>query len=695
MRAERLALCAVFASTVACMTTSSPPPPTTRAVPKVRAAASSAARFSTSPSTRHLVLVHTSDNESELLGEASGEGSGARAGGVARAAALLAALKARATAPVLVVAAGDTLIPAPELKIDVDGVNAVAASNNLLGYHASAVGNHELDLGDSFLADYLEDARFPYLTATLDPKAGPLAARKGMPEDVARAGGWARDLKGRLVPSAKACLGELVAQEGAPSRCEGMVVGLVGATTPTLRTISNPSADIEIAASLDEVRARVQGEVDRLTTEGVDVVVLLSHLQDVRLERRLVEEGLTGVDVIVAGGGDNRLADDDHRLLAEDVPDRVCEGRGGDCYPMAVAAKDGRPVVVVATDGQLRYLGHLSVSFDEQGVLTGFDEAASRPWPVDEVSLLELRAEPARDAVAFESRVRDTLAPLIQPFATSSVFLEGRREAVRNRQTNLGDLSADSIAWAARAHPPKGFAPAAFALRNGGGIRGPIGGVDRDTYALEGGPIRPIDLEASLRFDGGLVVVKTTHRALKETLEASVRGAGTGRGHFPQASREVVLEYTRRAPEQTHTTTGGEITGVACGGQRVRALRLERAGAPPLDVVKDGALVTPDAEITFATLSFLAKGGDGWFPGSKGELVVAELKDGERALTEQSVLRDFIEHLEAKGEWQGAKGYPDPVPGRAETFTRIRELDVEVAPMGACAGVADAAVSSR
>lgn len=652
-------------------------PPESAAAP---APSSSAVPFSPERTARRLTILHTSDSESALLASERDDVETSPYGGVGRAVTLTRALAARAEEPVLLVSAGDTWMPAPELHLRLDGKNAVVASNNLLGYQASALGNHEWDLGEGFLADQLEHSSFPYLSATVDVTEGPLASRIVSVEELLSAGPWARENGGKLLPRTRVCLGELAppGETGAAdlARCRGSVVGLVGATTELLRSISNVPAHVGLASSLEEVRARVQTQVDALIAEGVDVIVLLSHLQGARKELQLIEDGLVGVDVIVAGGGDDRLANAQHRLLPGDEVSDVCKGSSESCYPLVRTAKDGRPVVVVATDGQLRYVGSLSVGFDERGVLTEV-ASVSRPWPVDEESLLELRAAPVPEAVVFEGRAHDELAPRTRPFADAAVFLEGRREEVRNRQTNLGDLSADAMLWAARRQVPKGTNPA-FAVRNGGGIRAPIGRFHTETYVLEGGPVRLIDLESALRFDGGIVVVKTTHEALRETFEAALIGAGTGRGQFPQVSRGVLLEYTKKAPEQAHVVEGGHVTGVSCPGARVRTLTIRAADGTAITVVEDGRLPTPKARIDVVTLGFLAKGGDGWFPGRAKSLESVKLTREGGEVTEQWTFRAFIEELERKGEWQGGVAWPDPVVTRPETFTRIRELDQSV-----------------
>jgi 5'-nucleotidase len=389
--------------------------------------------------------------------------------------------------------------------------------------------------------------------------------------------------------------------------------------------------------------------------------VLLSHLQELERELQLVDGGLVDVDLIVGGGGDERLADPGHRLLAGDTPGRAC-AKARPCYPIVRQAKDGRPVLVVATDGQHRYVGNLLVSFDGDGVLTGFD-AGSRPWPVDDVSLQELSAATVPAAVALEADVRRVVEPLSKPIVLSRVYLEGRREAVRYRETNLGDLSADAMVWAARKSDPR----VQFALRNGGGIRNPIGRVDDVSLQVEGGPITPLDVKNALRFDNRLVSVTTSRRTLVETLEAALRGGGAGGGHFPQVSSELRIVYDPARPAQEVTVSlQGTVTAVAKPGQRIRELTVG-SGKSAVRIVADGKILDPEAQITFVTLDYLARGGDGWFPGTAAKLQPKLLDTSEVAS-----FTAFLEDLEARGAWKEGAGWPDPDPAAPDTFGRIR-----------------------
>lgn len=614
------------------------------------APAAPSAPFSTKAAVHRLALVHLSDSEAGLLPDPAQP----KAGGLARTRAIIAALKERANGNALVVHGGDSFIPAPELSLDLDGRSALLAGNDQLLLQASGLGNHEFDLGESFLADAIKGAAFPYVTASLEVKGGPLKALVVAPGAAAP---WAHEVQGKLVPRAKACAGAWV--EGA---CQGLVVGLVGSTTEQLHVLSKgASQNLLVPKDLEGVRAAVQAQVDALEAEGIKVIVLLSHLQGIGRDLELAKK-LRGVDLLVSAGGENRLASERHRLLPGDVVDRACTALGEPCFPTARTGVDGRPLLLVATGGDLRYVGNLTASFDEDGVLVQVDDAVTRPWPVDEMTLLELRARIDGATLAFQERVAGGLEPLLKPVAESDVWLEGTREEVRNRQTNLGDLSADAILWAARQKRPDVVAT----LRNGGGIRAPIGRLDPRTFEKQGGPIRLLDVQAALRFDGPLVVVDTTHAALARTLESALRGAGSGKGHFPQVSAGVALRYTTDAPEQTHVTEGGKTRAVKCVGARVRDLVITPATGAPIVVVKDGRLPTPQAKIALATLEYLAGGGDGWFPAETG-LAVSKIPD----LTEQSALKGYLAAEEQAGRWRRGAGYLDEDPARA----RITPVD--------------------
>jgi 5'-nucleotidase/UDP-sugar diphosphatase len=150
------------------------------------------------------------------------------------------------------------------------------------------VGNHEFDLGPDALAEFIEGfrGRTPFVSANLDVSAEPRLAQ------------LAAD--GTLVASTV-------------MRARGEEIGVVGLTTPALPSISSPRG-VEVSADLAAI---TNAEVADLDSEGIDKIVLISHLQDIDEELALVPM-LSGVDVVIGGGGGELLATPDDLLVPGD-----------------------------------------------------------------------------------------------------------------------------------------------------------------------------------------------------------------------------------------------------------------------------------------------------------------------------------------------------------------------------------------
>jgi 2',3'-cyclic-nucleotide 2'-phosphodiesterase (5'-nucleotidase family) len=252
--------------------------------------------------TYWLTLLHNNDGESELLEASQGD---ADFGGVARFVALTRNLRQNANAArpsckddppqggecggTIVVSSGDNFLAGPEfnasLSRGVPHFDAIAL--DLLGYDALAIGNHEFDFGPEVLADFIEgvNPRIRFLSANLD--------LSGEPRLQALAD------EGRIAAS------RIVVKRGRP-------IGIVGATTPDLPFISSPR---NVVAG--EVLPAIQAEVDALSEAGVEIVILISHLQAVNEDLELIPQ-LRGVDVAIAGGGDELLANSDDLLVPGD-----------------------------------------------------------------------------------------------------------------------------------------------------------------------------------------------------------------------------------------------------------------------------------------------------------------------------------------------------------------------------------------
>ena len=105
---------------------------------------------------------------------------------------------------------------------------------------------------------------------------------------------------------------------------------------------------------------------------GVDKIILISHLQDIDGDLALAPL-LTGVDIMVAGGGDELLANPGDLLVPGD------EGEEFGSYPLLAIGGDGAVIPVVTTNGNYKYVGRLVVGFDQQGRVIALDMDNSGP----------------------------------------------------------------------------------------------------------------------------------------------------------------------------------------------------------------------------------------------------------------------------------------------------------------------------
>ncbi|MYK75412.1 MAG: bifunctional metallophosphatase/5'-nucleotidase, partial [Acidimicrobiaceae bacterium] len=226
-----------------------------------------------SADTFSLTILHNNDGESKLLPD---EDAGFP--GVARFATQMKELQAAAAdAGVVTLTSGDNFLASQELNVSLSREGALYDSIALSGlYDAMALGNHDFDLGPDVTARFIEgfDPAVTFLSANTDFSGEPVLQA--------------------LVDSG-VLAGSTVVETG------GQQVGVIGAVTPQLRNISTPRNVV-----VSGVLAAVQAEVASLTEAGVNKIILVSHLQGVSEEVALVAD-LAGVDVVIAGGGDDLL----------------------------------------------------------------------------------------------------------------------------------------------------------------------------------------------------------------------------------------------------------------------------------------------------------------------------------------------------------------------------------------------------
>ncbi|TAN94391.1 MAG: CHRD domain-containing protein [Phormidium sp. SL48-SHIP] len=504
-----------------------------------------------------------------------------------------------------------------------EGVGRFDITNaNVIGFDASAVGNHEFDAGTSTLADIIgpdirgdgpEDVRwlgaqFPYLSANLDfsdSNLGGLATSEILPSTAFASTPEDLDAAGAAPKLAPATIIER----------NGDRIGVVGITTPIVETISSTGDVAVIGPNNNDMAALanvVQPTIDQLLGQGINKIVTVSHLQQFQLEQELIPL-LRGVDVAVSGGSDSILANPETRLRAGDTAALP--------YPVLTTNADGEPAVIVSTDGEYSYVGRLVVEFDDNGVLLpgSINPNESGPVPSDAQGVSEIwsQAAPGEDPFApgrkgaVVRQLTDAVQGVVtakdqQIFGTSSVFIEGRREKVRTEETTLGNLTADANLFAAQQVDPT----VQVSLKNGGGIRAAIGEVIGDSGDLvppqanplsgkETGQISQLDIENSLRFNNELTLLTLTAEQVRQVLEHGVAETAPGQtpGRFPQVGG-LSFSFDATLPP----------------GQRVRSAAIVDESGDIVDPLVIGGEVFGDGDrpIRLVTLNFLAEGGDGY-----------------------------------------------------------------------------------
>jgi 5'-nucleotidase len=553
-----------------------PVTPAATASPTPTATATPTATPSATPTPREfrLTLLHNNDGESKyVVGD-----SIANYGGITRFKTVLDRARAEAatdTVPAgvdkgtVTISSGDNFLAGLNLRASFQRFDtgagpfydsdAIAA----LGYDAVTIGNHEYDFGPTRLAEFIanEGSGVPFLSANTDFSAEP--DLQSLRDD------------GRIADS-------VVVKKG------NQLIGIIGVSPPETPTISAPR-NVKFAS---DVAGIVNEEAERLTDAGVNKIILSSHLQDTANERAVVAK-LKDVDIVISGGADDLLANPGALL----VPVPNSPGPVGP-YPLIISDSTGKAIPLVTTQGEYRYLGRLTVTFDEDGVIESTDTTKSGP--------IRITADPAQPDYATEdatlkARITDPLVAYKANLAankigTTEVLLDGGNpNPIRQKESNLGDLVADAfLTGVNRTAAADGRPVAKVAFSNGGGIRNTIAAGDiteKSTFDV-------------LPFDNVLVTVpNVSPERFKELMEWGVAALPGANGRFPQiAGYKMTVDTTKTAQVQDAQFN------VTTPGQRITSLTLDDG----TKIVENGAIVAGAPSVNLATTNFTAANGDSY-----------------------------------------------------------------------------------
>jgi 5'-nucleotidase len=304
----------------------------------------------------------------------------------------------------------------------------------------------------------------------------------------------------------------------------GVKVGIIGLLLPETKQTSSMEASLQVKNYCDTAKELVP----KMREAGANAIIGLTHLfmyQDKELAK------CADFDLILGGH--------EHTLLQ--------------------SSSNGTPIFKMTADA--REMGRFNLNFD-----TKTKKLESMDWEI--IPVTDQITDAPEFAVVFD-KYKDLLQKLAEPVGLTAVSLDALSLSNRTKETNIGNLIADSYRNATGAD---------IGFVNGGSVRADL------TYSP--GTLTKRDVLSILPFNNPVVKVELSGKLLREVLEHGVARSAEDNepGRFPQVSG-VSFKFDTTKP------AGSRVTEILVGGK-------------PLDENKTYTLATSDF--------LVAKGGDGY-----------------------------------------------------------------------------------
>ncbi len=326
---------------------------------------------------------------------------------------------------------------------------------NKLGYDAMTVGNHEFDDGPEVLAGFVDSVDFPILMSNANIENEELLTDRIMPSTVIEVG--------------------------------GQKIGLIGLTPEDTDELASPGPNVVFS---DPVPA-VQAQVDKLTADGINKIIVLSH-SGYGVDQRVARE-TSGVDVIAGGHSNTYLSNTSDKAVGP--------------YPTVV---NGVQIVQAYAYG--KFLGELNVTFDDDGNVV---EAVGEPLIMD-------------NTVTEDQAAVDRIAELAKPLdeirnkvvASAAAAIEGDRSICRVQECEMGNLVADAMLARVADQGVQ------IAIANSGGLRA----------SIDEGDVTMGEVLTVLPFQNTLSTFEISGQGIIDALENGVSQVEDVKGRFPQVA---------------------------------------------------------------------------------------------------------------------------------------------------------------
>ncbi len=382
---------------------------------------------------------------------------------------------------------------------------------NGVGFDAMVFGNHEFDLGLDPLIRFVEGANFPVIHGNVDTSGD--------------------NALGPLNPD------PVVLEVG------GEKVAIIGAVTADTPEISSPGPTVSFVDPIEYMRA----EVAELEAAGVTHIIGLTHVgvpEDLR-----IAAAVPGLDAIVGGHS--------HALFSNTV-------EGAPPYPLLADGPEGGTVPVVQAGAYSKYLGHLTLEFDEAGDVT---------TATGDTVLIDASFAPDPEV---EARIAEKAGPIDELMgrvvAEIGGDVDGSRESCRAGECQMGNLVTEALLDRVAGQG------VTIAIQNGGGLRA----------SIEAGEVTKGEVVTVLPFQNTLATFNLTGAGVIAALENGVSQVEEGAGRFPQVAGLRYVWDPSAAPME------GRIVEV---------------------MVRDGETwvpIDPAAIYAVASNNFMRNGGDGY-----------------------------------------------------------------------------------
>ncbi|MFW6335864.1 MAG: 5'-nucleotidase C-terminal domain-containing protein [Phycisphaeraceae bacterium] len=516
---------------------------------------------------------------------------------------------------------GDSIIPSPEFQASLDSGPAGsrtfydARALDLIGYDAAALGNHEFDAGPGVLAEFLQQTSVPFLSSNLDFSG-----------EAALSSLVLTDIFSSTMVDVNTAVGT-------------KKVGIVGATTENLPFITSTGNVV-----VNDVVSSVDAEANALKAAGADHIILASHLQGISEDRSVANQLAslgTPIDLIVAGGGDEILADldaDSPLSAIAGAPESVADTGllAGDSANIDQFPDTSASIPIVTGAGDYGYLGRVTLNFDAAGNFLGIDPT-SNPLVNDGFTPdPTTKAEVSDPVEAFVAG----LASNIIAQSSETLLGNGDRNVIRAKEAGLGNLVADGLLQAATDNASDfGVETPDLAFVNGGGIRDDIEA--GDISQLTTFDISPFGNIVSVVEDVTAEDIKLIfENAYSKTIDDPtqpgfnpIRDNVDGTGRFLHVSEGVEIVYDIFGTALELNREGEIVTE----GSRILEVTINGVA-----VVEDGEVVTSET-FDIATLDFLLNGGDQTFEDYLSE----QYAFTRLGVSDQNALQAYLEMLAA------------------------------------------------